>query len=220
MIDFSKIKAVIFDMDGVLLDSESIYKENNKIFFAELGMKVSDELYNTFIGLSATLIWQTLKNEFKLPESIDYYKKLEKEDRFQCLGKTELIPHDNLIPLLQLIFENKLPMAVASMSAKKNIELVLEKLNISTYFSAILSGEDVTQGKPNPEIFIKAAERLNTEPQFCLVIEDSKNGVTAAKSAGMSCIGYINPGSGNQDLSMADWIINNYNEIVLKLKEP
>jgi HAD superfamily hydrolase (TIGR01509 family) len=219
MVDFSKIKAVIFDMDGVLLDSETIYKENNKRFFAKLGIHVSDELYNTFIGLSATLIWQTLKNKYYLPEPIEYYKKLEKEDRYHCLGKVELQAHENLLPLLQLISENNLPMAVASMSSKKNIELVIHKLNISHYFSTILSGEDVVHGKPNPEIFLKASTALKVNPEDCVVIEDSKNGIQAAKSAGMKCIGYINPGSGNQDLSKADWIIKDYQTLIYKQKE-
>lgn len=80
------------------------------------------------------------------------------------------------------------------------------------YFFSI-SGDEVSMGKPNPEILLKAAEKISLRPEDCLVIEDARNGVTAAKSAGMKCIGYLNPNSGNQYLSQADLIIHSYDEL-------
>lgn len=220
MIDKSKIKAVIFDMDGVILDSETLYKHNNKIFFSSLGMDVSDEMYNTFIGLSSTKMWEKLKSTFDLPNDILYYKDLEKEEKYQLLSRTDLFAHDALETLLSHLKVNDINIGLASMSMKKNIILVIEKLKIESYFQVIKSGEDVTNGKPHPEIFIKTAEELGISTESCLVIEDSKNGVAAAKAANMQCIGFINVGSGNQDLSLADWVVNGYDEVVIKLQEP
>lgn len=219
MIDKSKIKAVIFDMDGVILDSETLYKHNNKIFFASLGMDVSDELYNTFIGLSSTKMWEKLKSDFNLPYEISYYKDLEKEEKYQLLSRTDLYAHHALENLLSHLKINDFSIGLASMSMKKNILLVIEKLKIDSYFHVVKSGEDVVHGKPHPEIFLKTADTLNLSPENCLVIEDSKNGVAAAKAAQMQCIGFVNPGSGDQDLSMADWIADNYNDVLLKIKE-
>jgi beta-phosphoglucomutase-like phosphatase (HAD superfamily) len=86
----------------------------------------------------------------------------------------------------------------------------LRKLKIEHLFDAVVCAEDITHSKPHPEIFLKAAERLREMPENCLVIEDSKLGVEAAKSAGMKCIGFRNPNSGNQDLSKADVIVDDF----------
>ena len=99
-------------------------------------------------------------------------------------------------------------MAIASSGLMKNINLILSKLNVESYFSHIVSGEMPKKGKPAPDIFLLAASHFNLSPENCLVIEDSRNGTLAAKAAGMTCVGYINEGSGNQDLSYADLVVD------------
>ena len=98
-------------------------------------------------------------------------------------------------------------MAIASSSPRLFIENVIQKIGVAEYFSIWISGEEVKHSKPEPDIFLKAAELLNVNPQACAVIEDSSSGTIAAKRAGMKCIGYRNLNSGNQDLSQADYII-------------
>ena len=101
-------------------------------------------------------------------------------------------------------------LSVASSSAKDNINFVLEKLKIKDNFEFIISGEDVVNGKPFPDIFLKVSDFFNISPEKCFVIEDSVNGIKAANSAGMNSIGFINDGTNTQDLSKADIIINNF----------
>lgn len=98
------------------------------------------------------------------------------------------------------------------LGSKKNIDLILKKLDIEKYFDFVVSGEQVVKGKPEPDIFLKVADHYGRQPNDCIVIEDSTNGVLAAKAAKMFCIGYYNPYSGNQDLTKADLIIDNFKD--------
>jgi beta-phosphoglucomutase-like phosphatase (HAD superfamily) len=111
-------------------------------------------------------------------------------------------------------------MAVASSSSRDIVDLILSKLAIYRFFAATVSGKDVAQGKPAPEIFLKAAADLGVEPRNCIVIEDSPAGIAGAKAAGMICIGFANPNSGRLDLSDADLILDDFSpESRLKVKE-
>ena len=94
--------------------------------------------------------------------------------------------------------------------------MVVSKFELEDYFSCILSGEEVENGKPAPDIYVETAKKLGIVPEECIVIEDSKNGVMAAKEAGMKCIGFKNINSGEQDLSKADYIVNSIVEIKIQ----
>jgi HAD superfamily hydrolase (TIGR01509 family) len=104
-------------------------------------------------------------------------------------------------------------LAVASSSHRRLVQYVLRKLEITRLFDLIISGEDVAHGKPDPEIFLMSAKRLKVRPAECLVVEDAKLGVEAAKEAGMKCLGYRNPHSGNQDLSKADIVTDDFSSL-------
>jgi HAD superfamily hydrolase (TIGR01509 family) len=104
----------------------------------------------------------------------------------------------------------KIKLAVASSSHKRMIEYVLKKLEIIDFFDSIVGAEDIDRSKPDPEIFLMSAKRLNVKPEECIVVEDSKLGVEAAKKAGMKCLGYFNPSSGKQDLSKADFVADDF----------
>lgn len=202
------IKLVIFDLDGVLLDSESLYKQLNLELFHELGAHISDEEYNSFIGISGDKMWGYIKDKSGLSQSTSELRMLERERKYNGLLEHNLVPNPGLFELLNYISSKNIPCAIASSGLMKNVSLILEKLNVSSYFSHIVSGEMPQKGKPNPEIFLLAAAHYGISPNQCLVIEDSKNGTIAAKAASMTCVGYINEGSGNQDLSKADLIIS------------
>lgn len=205
-------KLVIFDMDGVLLDSERLYLDMNQSFFKQLGASISIEEHQTFVGISATKMWTYIKDKFNLTETIEELKEREKELKYQTLKDAHLVPTDGVVEFLQELRQTNHTITIASSSLKKNIDLILSKLNLETYFDLIVSGEQVMKGKPDPDIFLKVAEHYQRLPQDCIVIEDSKNGVSAAKAAGMICIGFYNPGSGKQDLSSADHIMDNFND--------
>jgi HAD superfamily hydrolase (TIGR01509 family) len=209
-------KMVIFDMDGVLIDSEGFYGEINYQYFEELGIAVTNEEYESFIGISADLMWSYLKEKGKLKQEVSILKNGEKERKYKYLTEKPLIPMSGILPLLEKLKKQNYSLSLASSSDRKNIEVIVQKLDIASYFDYMVSGEEVQNGKPAPDIFLKAATQLNIEPKNCCVIEDSNNGARAAKAAGMQCIGLRSPNSGQQDLSMCDLIIDSFEEDNLK----
>lgn len=199
-------------MDGVLLDSEKLYLEMNQIFFKKLGADISIAEHQTFVGISATKMWTYIKEKFNLTQHVEELKELEKELKHATLKETDLVPTFGVIDFLEYLKSIGHTITIASSGLKKNIDLILEKLDIEQYFDLVVSGEQVVNGKPAPDIFLKVADHFGRKPQECIVIEDSTNGVLAAKAADMFCIGYYNPTSGNQDLTKADLIIDNFKD--------
>lgn len=202
------IDLIIFDLDGVLLDSESLYKRINFEFFKELGVDITHDEYHSFIGISGEKMWGYIKQKGSLDQTVDELRQEEKERKNLGLKSSALEANDGLFELLNFIKEREIPMGIASSGLKKNIRLILNKLHVDPYFDHIVSGEMPKHGKPAPDIFLLAADHFKVPTEKCLVIEDSTNGVLAAKSAGMKCVGYRNAGSGNQDLSKADFIVD------------
>lgn len=207
------LKAVIFDMDGVIVDSEPIHFEIDKRTLRRCNINATDEMLLPYVGVSNPDMWQDLKKRFKLMLSVDELIKLQTELKIRVLKETEL---DTIIGIRELLYDlrqNNIVTAVASSSPRYFIEKVLDKTNIRDYFKDIISGEEVQRGKPFPDIFLRIAEILEADPEECIVIEDSGNGVKAALAAGMKCIGFANPNSGQQDLSRASAIVNSICEV-------
>ncbi len=212
------LKAVIFDMDGVILDSEPIYYQIEKKFFKDLGIYISDEEYHTFVGLSMVEMWRRIMNNHNLKEKIEALVNSNNEVVFQYFSNSEnLQPTPFLEQFIQNLLEKNIKLAVASSSSKKLIEIILEKLMLKKYFKIYVSGNEVENGKPAPDIFLYTANLMKVNPQECLVIEDSTNGVKSAKSAKMKCIGFQNFNSGNQNLSDADMIISTFSGLYEKI---
>jgi HAD superfamily hydrolase (TIGR01509 family) len=200
-------------MDGVLVDTEPLYIKMNKDFLRQHNAVIADEEYNQFIGISAKKMWSYLQEKYKLPFSVDDLISMEKQAKYDVLNETDLKPIDGVVELLDALKQQKNIIAIASSSMKKNIELIILKSNLKKYFDIIVSGEDVQNGKPAPDIFLKAMHYFNEQPENCVVVEDAKNGVIAAKAANMFCIGFQNKNSGNQDLSLADKIVQSISDI-------
>ena len=209
------ISCVIFDMDGVIIDSEPIYFEVEQQLFKEVGLELTREEHATYVGRSD--LWHSVKEKYQLDIDPDEITSKEKR-RYLEIIKTSFDgdPIDGVSKLIKVLEEMGMTLVLASSSEMKNIELVLTKFDLIDYFDLRISGADLQTSKPHPEIFEKAAEMAKTPPENCLVIEDSANGVKAAKAANMTCIGYRNPNSGNQDLSYADWIIDSFDEFDFK----
>jgi HAD superfamily hydrolase (TIGR01509 family) len=207
------MKAVIFDMDGVIIDSEPIHLEIAYQVSKKIGMTCLKKDFEKFIGVSNKAMWEELIDKFKFEKNIDEILKIHREMTFSIFREKDLKEINGIKELLESLRENNLPCAVASSSPLELIEIIIEKLDIKKYMRYYISGESLSKSKPNPMIFFKVAQKLKVKPQECLVIEDSKHGVQAAKRAGMQCIGFINPNSGNQDLSKADYICNDIKEL-------
>ncbi len=213
------LKAVIFDMDGVIIDSEPFHLEVNREIFRELNIPFIMEEYENYIGVSNDEMWADIKMKNNLSLPVSYLKELQVRKDMEYLLSAEEKPIPGVLELLKELRLNGLAVALASSSSLKYIGIVLEKFRIRDFFDAVVSGENMRKGKPAPDIFLHTAKLLDVGPTSCLVIEDSRNGVAAAKAAGMKCIGFQNPSSGAQDVSAADFITGSLAQINLELIE-
>jgi beta-phosphoglucomutase-like phosphatase (HAD superfamily) len=209
------LKAVIFDLDGVIINSEHLYHKVNKITFKKLNINVSDEEYEKLIGKTGKDVWSSIKKKYNLSHTVEELIKFENDGFIDLImsDKDNIKPIKGIIELIKDIDNHNIPMGLASSSIRRSIEAVINLFDIKKYFKTIITGEDVSNGKPNPEIFLKTANLLKVKPEKCIVIEDSYNGVKASKEANMMCLGYKNPSSGNQDLSLADFVTEDFSEI-------
>lgn len=181
------IRAVIFDMDGVMIDSEPIWEKTEKILLKRRGINYEPAYREKIVGLNQRDSALLLKETFGLPESIEELIE-ERISILLDLYKKELKPIPGLIHLLEQLKGNGFLIALASSSPLRVINFVLDQFSLKGFFSAIVSGEMVERGKPYPDIYLYVVDKLRVTPNECVVIEDSINGVRAAKRAGMRCI--------------------------------
>jgi beta-phosphoglucomutase family hydrolase len=206
------IRAVIFDLDGVIVESENAHIEAEKQTFLKYGVRISAEELHKYTGTTAKMMFTELIRKYKLNTTFEEISG-QKEEIFFELLKEDAEPTKGIITLLGKLKSKRIRLAIGSSSTKKQIEYVLNKLEIAHIFDSVVGAEDIVNSKPDPEIFLKAAAELNANPSECLVVEDSGLGVEAAKRAHMKCIGYRNPNSGNQDLSKADIMTDDFSKL-------
>jgi HAD superfamily hydrolase (TIGR01509 family) len=208
------VQAVIFDMDGVIIDSEPLHFRAESELFADLGLEIPEAEHQGYVGRTSESMWSSIRRKHGLRRSLD---TLVANSRRRILELIAAAPPDLLVPglidCLNYLRRRGLSLLVASSSQKALIELVLKKFELEDYFDHRVGGDEVSRGKPAPDIFLLAASRGGIPPAGCLVIEDSAHGVSAARAAGMACIGFQNPGSGSQDLSAADAVITDFAQI-------
>ena len=206
-------KAVIFDMDGVLIDSEPAYLEMNKKLFADFGIKMDGEDYKALVGLPSIPMWTMLKKKYDLKNEVSDFLMIERKRMHEILDSDIISkPIEGVTELLGSLKERNLKLSIASSSAKENVNFIISKLNLTGYFDFIISGEEVKNGKPSPDIFLAVSGKFRISPDKCYVIEDSANGIIAARSAGMKCIGFTNNDKNSQDLSGSDFVLKNFNK--------
>lgn len=211
------MKAVIFDMDGVLVDSQPYHFKADIDTMAEYGVIKDQKFYESFAGTLTADRMRTLKEMFGLDVPVEEMTIKRENMILDIMGKEDIKPVSGIPEFLRSIKEKGLTTAVASSSDYKLINLILDRLKIAQYFDSVTSGSDVKRGKPSPDVFLLAAERIGIGPSECLVVEDSENGVKAAKAAGMKALGYINPTSGKQDLSLSDFITDDFKKISIDM---
>ena len=214
-----KLEAVIFDMDGVLVDSEPHHVAIEKKLFQKMGLPVSEKEHAGYMGTATDAMWEKVKQNHDADFDVDEMVQLNYEEcnrHFSSLEKLEPMP--GLRKVLKILHGKNIPMAVASSSGLETIEIILEKTGLRTYFQEVVSSTMVNNSKPAPDIFLHAANRLKAVPENCMVIEDSSNGVKAAKNAGMFCVAYSGAET-SQPQPGADIQINHFEELERILKQ-
>ncbi len=211
------ITTIIFDMDGVIIDSEPVHQRLEFEMYEELGLNISEDEHKEYVGTSSSDMWKKIKKRHQInlhPEELLLYGR---KKYWLALDNNQVPLVEGALELINFFHDNKYNIHVASSATRPTVDKVLEHFNIGHFFNYRIGGNEVEKSKPEPEIFLKSAEQSSSKPEKCLVIEDSANGVKAAKSAGMCCIGYVNPGTGVQDLSKADLVVNNLGEINMEV---
>ena len=201
-------------MDGVIVDTEPVHHFAYYQHFNELSIEVSDEMYRSFTGNSTRNIFQKLKAQFDLQEDVEdliLRKRHLFNEAFDL--KEDLYLIDGVEDLIKDLHANGIQLIVASSASKVTIHRVFTRFNLHQYFTHIVSGEDFPKSKPHPAIFEHAASLSIAPKENCIVIEDSTNGIQAAVSAGIYCVGYDSFHSKDQDLSKANVVIRHFNEL-------
>ena len=208
------LKAVLFDMDGVIVDTEPLHHKAYHMMFDDYNITVSKDLYESFTGQSTINVCKKLVEHFNLesnPEALVLCKRSHFNGLFDFDESLKLLP--GVLELIKNYHQNGLTLVLASSASMGTINKVFKRFELDQYFVAKLSGADLKASKPHPEIFIKAAQAANQPPENCIVIEDSTNGLKAAIGANVFCIGYNSLNSKNQDHSIANLKTNTFEAI-------
>ena len=209
--------AVIFDMDGVIVNSEPLHQECEREMFKGLDIVLSQEDHDQFLGVSGSDMWKQIIDRFDLKESVEHLIEIQNDCFIKKLESSKPLPIiKGVKTLIQSLSENQIVIMLASSSSQRLVSEVLRLSKLKNYFTYVISGSEVTNSKPAPDIFLKAAMAGGINPDKCVVIEDSENGITAAKRAGMKVIGFLNGFNAEESVSNADLIVSDFSEISLK----
>jgi HAD superfamily hydrolase (TIGR01509 family) len=202
-------------MDGVLVDSEPLHLLAFQELMRQFGVEFTAEDNHEFLGRTDLSLAQHTAAKHGLKETPENIVQ-RKEDILARLIKEQAKARPGVMELLETAKQVSLPMAVASSATMQTIELVVDTLNIRKYFHNLTSGEEVEHGKPAPDVFLLAAKRLNTAPENCLVVEDTYNGLKAARAAGMKCLVVPCEATRHQDHSAADLLLDSLEQFNLQ----
>ncbi|WP_010247259.1 HAD family hydrolase [Acetivibrio cellulolyticus] len=198
------MKAIIFDMDGLMIDTETLYYETDREIAQSFGKVVSDETLWKMMGRKPMDSYRIYCDDLGLDMPIEGLLKI----RYDSVEKKMLNDIKPMPGLLSILgeFRGKLKLAIATGSPNKFMELALNKLSLNQYFDVTQPSDEIKNGKPHPEIYLKVIEKLNLNPEDCIVIEDSSNGARAGKSAGCYTIAVPSEYTYMQDFSFVNYV--------------
>ena len=199
-------KAVIWDMDGVIADTAPYHLKAWQEVFQKRGVTFTEENFRHSFGQRNDTIIRDILGESTSKTVIDAISR-DKERKFRNTVRQNIKPLPGVIELIKSLAPHGFKLALASSAPIENIKLLTKSLVIDNCFHAVVSGSDVTEGKPSPQVFLLAAQRLGVEPRNCVVIEDAIAGITAAKRAGMYCLAVTNTHP-NLSLKEADLVVD------------
>ncbi len=209
-------KAVIFDLDGTLVDSMWMWKEIDREYLGRFELPLPEDLQGAIEGMSFSETACYFKERFQIPDSLEQIKKNWNEMAWE--------KYEKQVPLkagahrfLDLLKEQHIAMAIATSNSRELVEMVTKVHGIYDYFSVIVTGCDVHKGKPAPDVYLKAAEGIHVRPEECLVFEDIVQGIMAGKNAGMRVCAVEDKYSmfqEEQKRALADYYICTYDEIL------
>jgi len=208
------LKAVLFDMDGVIVDTEPLHRKAYHLMFNDVNIEVDSTLYESFTGQSTINICKRLVAHFNLNDSPEYLMGLKRKHYKHLFENDDALALiDGVLDLIKDYYANGIKLVVASSASMNGINQIFERFNLNTYFTGKFSGADLKKSKPHPEIFLKAAAHTGFNKSECMVIEDSTNGIRAAKAAGIFCVAYKSKHSSGQDYTFANVVISDYKDI-------
>jgi HAD superfamily hydrolase (TIGR01509 family) len=210
---FSIMEAVIFDMDGVIVDSEIHWKTTEGYFLQSLIPTWSVNDQDRITGLGVYDVYTLLVSTYHLQQTKEQFLAIYQEMANEIYGqKVSLM--EGFAELLSTLNNHNIPVALASSSPASWINIMLQRFSLRESFRVVVSADELAgEGKPSPAIYLLTAKRLGVRPDRCIAIEDSKNGVLSAKKAEMFCIGFRNGFNDEQDLSRADMVIHRFAEL-------
>ena len=213
------LKAIIFDMDGVLIDSIGPIWESFSRVLKDEGVNFSDDYIKRNLARSLRDNLQAWKTEFGIKDyDLMEFSKKAGEIQFELMKKEKV--NSELLTLLQESKRNNVVCAVATSSLRWRAEKILDLLDIKSFFQALVTADDIKNHKPAPDVFLEAANKLNIKPEECVVIEDAGNGIDAAKNANMKTIGLITKYHSADELKHADLVIRDFSELnIEKIKK-
>ena len=206
--------AVVFDMDGVLIDSEPVHYESTvRLFSDQLGMTLKESVNNEFLGSTDRHMFEVLKERYNLEPSVEELVSRRKAIYMAIVEKDGLPWRPGIRELIAALATSGYRLAVASSGLRRIVEHTLTEGNISHHFETVVTGDDIRNPKPAPDIYLKAAQQLDLPPEQCVAIEDSNFGVRAAHAAGMHVIASPCSSTVGMDFSSADLILESAREI-------
>ena len=205
-------RAVLWDLDGVLVDTTAFHLQAWREFMGELGRPLSEQDFRRTFGLRNDAILKELLGDLA-PAEVERLSR-RKEELFRERAKGRITPVPGAVELARRLERQGTRMGLVSSTPRENIHLVLGSLGLMDLFSAVVAEEDVRAGKPDPEGFLLGAERLGVSPQDCVVIEDAPGGVEAAGRAGMRCVGLATTRP-REALAEADLVVDSLTEAAL-----
>jgi HAD superfamily hydrolase (TIGR01509 family) len=208
------IKAVVFDLDGLMFNTEEVFNRSGRELLRRRGKELTDEILSGMMGRRAEEAFQVMVDMCELTETIPELRA-ESEEIFQSLLDEILAPMPGLFELLDHIESHDLPKGVATSSGRNYLNEMLERFEIQHRFEPTLAAEDVTHGKPNPEIYLTAAARIGVDPAEMLVLEDSETGTRAAAASGAIAVAVPHVHSQAHDFTVATHVVNGLNDPAL-----